>query len=68
MSDRLSSQGMADELSKLIYGKHDWLSKFSEGKNKRPDHDVERVRYELKVLTQAAHDYRRAAQRDKDAA
>lgn len=68
MSDRLSSQDMADELSKLIYGKLDWLSKFSDGKNKRPDHDIERVRYENKVLTQAAHDYRRAAQRDKDAA
>lgn len=68
MPDRRSNQDMADEISKLVYGKHCWLNDFSSGRNKRPDHDIERVRRESEVLSQAAHDYRRAAVRDRGAA
>lgn len=68
MTQRLTSQAMSEELSKLIYGKHVWLENFSGGRSKRPDHDIERVARELNVLNQAASDYRRAAERDRGAA
>ncbi len=68
MTQRLTSQEMSDELSKLIYGKHVWLENFSGGRNKRPDHDIERVSRELNVLNQAASDYRRAKERERGAA
>ncbi|ATU91427.1 hypothetical protein [Phyllobacterium zundukense] len=68
MDERRSSQDMAEELSKLLYGKYDWLSRFSSGREKRPDHDIERMERERDVLTQAASDYRRAAERDRGAA
>lgn len=68
MRQRFTSQEMSDELSKLIYGKHVWLENFAGGRNKRPDHDIERVSRELNVLNQAASDYRRAAERDRGAA
>lgn len=62
MSDRLSSDLMADELDKLVYSKLSWVSDFEA---KRPGHEVEIKRRELAVLRQAASDYRAAHERDK---
>lgn len=60
----LSHDEMAHELGKLCYGKVDWLHRYTSGKQKRPDHEIELKRRELSVLTQAKEDYQRAAQRD----
>ncbi|MDR6632367.1 hypothetical protein J2X72_001151 [Phyllobacterium sp. 1468] len=68
MIRRLTNQEVSDEISKLIYGKHVWLESFATGRNKRPDHDIERVTRELNVLVHVAADYRRAAERDRGAA
>lgn len=68
MSDRRSHSDMAHELAKLVYGKVTWLHRFASGKDKRPDHDVERVRRERDVLLQAKDDYENAAHRDTRAA
>lgn len=68
MTRRLTNQEISDEISKLIYGKHVWLENFATGRNKRPDHDIERVTRELNVLNHVATDYRRAAERDRGAA
>jgi hypothetical protein len=61
---RIPHERMADELDRMVYGKADWLRRFSGGKNKRPDHDIDRERFFLAVLRQAADDYRKAAGRD----
>lgn len=45
-----------------------WLSRFSTGKQKRPDHEIEIKRSDLAVLCQAAADYRAAASRETRAA
>lgn len=60
---RLSSSDMAHELAKLVYGKIDWLHRFSTGKQRRGDHEIELKRRELAVLQQAKEDYERAAAR-----
>lgn len=60
---RFSHDEMAHELAKLAYGKVDWLSRFSSGKNKRTDHEIELKRRELSVLQQAKEDYQKAAER-----
>ena len=63
MADRFSHEEMAYEISKLVYGKLDWLGRFSSGKSKRSDHEIELKRRELSVLQQAKDDYRKAAER-----
>lgn len=60
---RLTHDEMAHELSKLCYGKVDWLSRFSDGRNRRGDHEIELKRRELAVLQQAKEDYQKAAGR-----
>jgi len=64
MSNRISKSEMALELQKLAYSKATWLSDFSHGRNKRPDHEIDTRRRELEVLTQAVEDYRRSSERD----
>jgi hypothetical protein len=59
---RLPYDEMAHELGKLVYGKLDWLQRFSSGKKKRTDHEIELKRRELSVLQQAQDDYKRAAE------
>jgi hypothetical protein len=63
MTAKFSHSDMAHELAKLIYGKVDWLSRFSEGRDKRSDPEIELKRRELAVLEQAKDDYERAAER-----
>ncbi|TPK42283.1 MULTISPECIES: hypothetical protein [unclassified Mesorhizobium] len=46
----------------LIAGKQDWLARFSHGKNKRPDHEIDQKRTELTVLGTIAEDYERAVE------
>ncbi|RUX00225.1 MAG: hypothetical protein EOS71_00435 [Mesorhizobium sp.] len=46
----------------LIAGKRDWLDRFSQGKAKRPDHEVDQKRTELIVLGTIAEDYERAVE------
>lgn len=60
---RLPYEQMADQLDRMVYSKADWLQRFSAGKNKRPDPDIDRERLFLAVLRQAASDYRKAAER-----
>ncbi|MBZ3691008.1 hypothetical protein [Phyllobacterium calauticae] len=68
MTDRISSSEMAEELNKLVIGKASWLQDFSQGKRKRPDHEIETRWRELKVLKQAASDYSAASERKRGAA
>lgn len=60
---RIPRADMAHELGKLVYGKVDWLHRFSGGKQRRPDHEIELKRRELEVLQQAQADYQAAAER-----
>ena len=64
MSDRFTHAEMAHEMDRMASSKGGWLSTFSAGKKKRPDHEIEAQRLHLRVLRQAADDYRRAAERD----
>lgn len=68
MTERFSNQEMAEELNKLVIGKATWLQEFSEGRRKRPDHEIETRWRELAVLKQAVSDYTAAAQRERGAA
>lgn len=61
--DRLSHNDMVHGLDSLAQSKADWLSTFSDGKKKRPDHEIETQRQHLAVLRQAADDYRKAVER-----
>ena len=63
MSARISSTEMADEFDRMIYGKELWLTAFSQGARKRPDHEIEHKRRELDVLKQAAFEYRASAEK-----
>mgnify|MGYP001041092286 CR=1 FL=1 len=63
MSDRISSLDMADAFDRMIYGKTCWLADFSQGRKKRPDHEIEEKTRELAVLKQAAFEYRASAER-----
>lgn len=67
MSDRIPSDQMADELAKLVYSKATWLADFSQGRNARPSHEIERVQRERRVLQQAQEDYARAAKKGEAA-
>jgi hypothetical protein len=63
MNDRFSHEEMAHQLSLMVSAKVDWLRRFSDGKAKRPDHEIDHKRRELAVLNQAAGDYKAAASR-----
>lgn len=63
MSERIPSIDMAEALDAMAYGKVTWLSDFSDGRNKRPDHEIEHKRRELDVLKQAAREYRASAEK-----
>lgn len=60
---RIPSLQMADEIDLMIYSKATWLADFAQGRNKRPDHEIEQKQRELDVLKQAAHEYRASADR-----
>lgn len=60
---RLSHTDMAHQLGLLAAGKSHWLTNFAEGRNKRPDHEIEMKRRELAALMQAREDYKAAAER-----
>ncbi|MBZ9653523.1 hypothetical protein [Phyllobacterium lublinensis] len=68
MMDPIPNHEMAEELNKLVIGKATWLQDFSEGRRKRPHHEIETKWRELAVLKQAASDYSQAAERDRGAA
>lgn len=61
---RIPHDQMAEELDGMIYSKATWLADFGQGRNKRPEYEVEKQRRYLDVLRQAASDYRAAAGRD----
>lgn len=60
---RFTHEEMHIELTKMAVSKIDWLQKFSDGRDKRPDHEIELKRRELSVLQQAKEDYQRAAEK-----
>lgn len=62
-SPRLTHAEMVEGLERLIFSKSDWIATFSTGTKKRPDHEIETQKQHLRVLEQAAADYRRAAAR-----
>lgn len=68
MSERIPHDHMAHSLDLMVAAKVNWLSRFSDGKQKRPDHEIEIKRGDLAVLRQAAADYRAAASRETRAA
>lgn len=61
--ERIPSLDMADEIDRMIYAKATWLADFSQGRNKRPDHEIMHKQRELAVLKQAAFEYRASAER-----
>lgn len=61
---RLPHDQMQIELTKMAVSKIDWLQRFSSGRDKRPEHEIDTKRRELSVLQQAKEDYQRAAERD----
>lgn len=63
MSDRIPSIDMAHELDLMVYSKATWLGDFAQGRNKRPDHEIDQKRRELDVLKQAAFEYRASAEK-----
>lgn len=63
MPERFTHAEMAHEMDRMAHSKYGWLSTFSTGKKKRPDHEIETQRHHLAVLRQAAADYRNAAER-----
>lgn len=60
---RFSHSEMQHEIEKMVWSKRAWLGAFSDGRTKRPDHEIETRTRELAVLEQAAEDYRAAAER-----
>ena len=62
--DRLSHSDMAHSLDLMAAAKSNWLSRFSSGKDKRPDFEIGQKRADLDVIQQAAADYRAAANRE----
>lgn len=60
---RLTHREMADNFAGQARSKAKWLMDFSTGRNKRPDHELEQRRADLRALEQAAGDYERAAER-----
>lgn len=66
-AERFPSDVMALELEKLIVSKYEWLNRFSDGRNKRPEHEIDRVKREAAVLSQARADYYRKYEREKNA-
>lgn len=55
---RIPAGDMADALERMAHGKRFWLTDFSHGRRKRPDHEVTQKQQEFAVLQQAVHDYR----------
>ena len=55
---------MAFELGQMAGNKRAWLSKFSRGKNRRPEWNVLQFVRELEVIEQARDDYRRPAAKE----
>lgn len=60
---RIPSTEMAEELDRMAYAKGAWLGDFSQGRNRRPDHEIEQKSRELDVLRQAAFEYRASAEK-----
>lgn len=58
MSERIPCRDMAEALERMADSKRFWLTDFSRGRRKRPDHEIAQKRQELTVLQQAAFDYR----------
>jgi len=51
-------QTKLDMVISIASRKLDWLNSFSQGRNKRPDHEIEAARREVAVLREIADDYR----------
>ena len=56
---------LAESFEAQARSKRVWLETFSEGRNKRPDHEIEHKREEMECLEEGAQWFRRAAARDK---
>lgn len=55
-------------IRQMIVAKNDWLEKFSTGRNKRPDYEVEAKRHEVIILRTIEEDYRVAVKVEAAAA
>lgn len=53
----IDDQTKLDTLRALIFAKRTWLGTFSHGRQKRPDHEIERKGREARVLEAIASDY-----------
>lgn len=60
-----SFAALAESFEAQARAKRVWLETFSEGRNKRPDHEIENKREEMECLQEGARWFRRAAARDK---
>jgi hypothetical protein len=61
----LSNEAMSRILASMIGGKSWWLRNFSDGRSKRPDHEIEQKREELQCLKQAHKLFTVAANRSE---
>lgn len=59
---------LADSFEAQARTKATWLETFSSGRNKRPDHEIEHKREEMECLREGASWFRRAAEKERNAA
>lgn len=59
-------QQKLDRVEKIIREKQLWISQFSSGRNKRPDHEIDNRQQDVNVLEEIAVDYRRAIARQAE--
>ncbi|MGI8388046.1 hypothetical protein [Brucella anthropi] len=59
----VSLQDKLARVEKIKNEKVWWLADFSEGKSKRPDHELENRRVDVEILEAVAQDYRNAIAR-----
>ncbi|GAA4108679.1 hypothetical protein ACFFTN_01280 [Aminobacter aganoensis] len=64
----MTLQDKLDCLNGIIQAKTTWLEQHGQGRNKRPDHEGERMRYQVETLHAIADDYRRSIERKGAAA
>ena len=53
----IDAKAKLDMIRSIIFAKRTWLDSFSSGRNKRPDHEIDRRRQEVIVLRSIEEDY-----------
>lgn len=64
----MTLQDKLDCIRGIVQAKMTWLEDHGQGRGKRPDHEVERMRTQVEALHEIADDYRRSIERKGAAA